>query len=45
MRYEQGYERQDIINLYRFLDWILELPDDLKKTFRDELANYWILVV
>lgn len=38
--YEQGYERRDIINLYRFLDWILELPDDLKKIFRDELANY-----
>ena len=38
--YEQGYKRQDIINLYRFLDWILELPEDLKRAFHEELANY-----
>jgi hypothetical protein len=38
--YERGYERQDIINLFRFIDWVLELPDDLKREFRDELAIY-----
>jgi predicted transposase/invertase (TIGR01784 family) len=26
--------------LYRFLDWILELPEDLKQAFRSELAQY-----
>lgn len=40
MLYEQGYERQDIVELYRFLDWILELPDDLKQAFHTELAQY-----
>ena len=40
MLYERGYERQDIINLFRFLDWILELPEDLKRSFRNELEEY-----
>ena len=40
MLYEKGYERQDIIKLYRFLDWILELPKDLKQAFHEELAQY-----
>jgi hypothetical protein len=40
MLYERGYERQDIINLFKFVDWILELPEDLKRSFRDELAEY-----
>jgi hypothetical protein len=38
--YERGYERQDILNIFRFLDWMLELPEDLKRSFRDELAQY-----
>jgi hypothetical protein len=38
--YERGYGRQDIINLFRFIDWILDLPPDLKQKFRDELATY-----
>ena len=40
MLYEKGYERQDIIKLCRFIDWILELPKDLKQAFHDELAQY-----
>jgi predicted HTH domain antitoxin len=40
MLYERGYERQDILNLFRFIDWILELPEDLKQSFRDELEAY-----
>jgi hypothetical protein len=38
--YERGYERQDILNLFRFVDWILELPEDLKRSFRDDLEAY-----
>jgi hypothetical protein len=38
--YEQGYERQDILNLFRFIDWILELPEGLKQEFRAELKQY-----
>jgi hypothetical protein len=35
--YEQGYKRQDILNLFRFIDWMMELPDGLKQIFRAEL--------
>lgn len=38
--YEQGYERQDILNLFRFLDWIMELPEGLKQAFWAELEQY-----
>lgn len=34
--YEQGYERQHILNLFCFLDWTLELPEALKQAFQAE---------
>ncbi len=38
--YEQGYERQDILNLFRFLDWLIELLEGLKQAFWAELEQY-----
>jgi hypothetical protein len=38
--YEQGYGRQDILNLFQFLDWLMELPDGLKQAFWVELEQY-----
>jgi hypothetical protein len=38
--YEQGYGRQDILNLFRFIDWMMELPEGLKQAFRDQLEQY-----
>lgn len=38
--YEQGYERQDILNLFRFLDWMMELPEGLKQEFWTDLEQY-----
>jgi hypothetical protein len=38
--YEKGYERQDILNLFRFVDWIIALPKDLETSFRQELEQY-----
>jgi hypothetical protein len=26
--YEQGYQREDIINLFKFIDWIMSLPSE-----------------
>jgi hypothetical protein len=40
MLYERDYERQDILNLFRFLDWILELPEELKQGFKADLTRY-----
>jgi uncharacterized OsmC-like protein len=38
--YERGYARQEIIDLFRFIDWVLTLPPDLAKSFRNELIAY-----
>lgn len=38
--YEKGYERQDIINIYKFIDWVMTLPDNLETEFQKDLAAY-----
>jgi hypothetical protein len=38
--YEQGYERQNILDLYRFIDWLLELPEGLELEFRQEIEQF-----
>jgi hypothetical protein len=38
--YERGYERQDILNLYRFIDWLLELPEGLELEFQQEIEQF-----
>ncbi len=38
--YEKGYERQDVLNLFRFIDWVLTLPQNLSISFRQELEQY-----
>ncbi len=37
--YERGYSRQDILNLFRFIDWVLVLPAGLEAQFQVELAQ------
>ena len=38
--YERGYTRQDVLNLFRFIDWVLVLPADLEAHFQVELAKF-----
>jgi hypothetical protein len=38
--YEQGYGREDILELYRFIDWLIDLPEPLEMVFQAELAAY-----
>jgi hypothetical protein len=38
--YERGYDRQNILNLYRFIDWLLILPDDLADEVEIEITRY-----
>ncbi|MFN8488474.1 MAG: DUF4351 domain-containing protein [Caldilineaceae bacterium] len=38
--YERGYARKTIIDLYRFLDWLILLPIEWQRKFRDDLAHY-----
>ncbi|MFH0726378.1 MAG: hypothetical protein V2B19_08535 [Pseudomonadota bacterium] len=38
--YEKGFPRKDILNLFRFIDWMMKLPDDLEKVFWEEMKQY-----
>ena len=38
--YEKGYSKTGIINLYRFIDWVLTLPEALEEIFLEELKVY-----
>jgi hypothetical protein len=38
--HESGYNKADVLNVYRFIDWILSLPKPLEKEFWQELKNY-----
>jgi hypothetical protein len=37
--YTQGLTRQQILDLFRFLDWVLTLPEALEQQFQVELAH------
>jgi predicted transposase/invertase (TIGR01784 family) len=38
--YRRGLEKQDIINLYRFIDWIMVLPAELEDTYHQEIMEF-----
>ncbi|MEI6046586.1 MAG: DUF4351 domain-containing protein [Chloroflexota bacterium] len=38
--YERHYSRQEIIDLYRFIDNIIRLPEELDQEFRQEVTRY-----
>jgi len=38
--YERGYARQDILNLFRFIDWLLALPAELEQTLWQAMQEY-----
>ncbi|MBX7236794.1 MAG: hypothetical protein K1X65_20610 [Caldilineales bacterium] len=38
--YEQGYNRRDILNLFRFIDWIMRLPAGLEDDLWQEVRHY-----
>jgi Trp operon repressor len=38
--YDKGYAEQDILNLFHFLDWLMNLPEDLEQQFQIELDQF-----
>jgi len=38
--YERGYEKQDVLHLFQFIDWIMTLPDELKRSFSQRIIAY-----
>ncbi len=39
LAYEQGYEREQILSLLRFIDWMIILPEDLEERLDDEIEE------
>ncbi len=38
--YERGYTREQILQLFRLIDWFLSLPEELTRSFDEQLARY-----
>ena len=37
--YLEGYGKQEIVSLFRFIDWIMDLPEAHERLFWEELAK------
>jgi len=40
MLYDRGYDKKTIIALFHFLDWMMSLPQDLQREYRDEIERF-----
>lgn len=38
--YERGYTKDRIVQLFRLIDWMMILPEDLQNQFEDQLESY-----
>ena len=38
--YERGYSRQDVLQLFRFIDWVLRLPEEVEKMVWQAVREY-----
>jgi len=38
--YERGYGRNDILALFRFIDWLMTLPEDLERVFEEAVVEF-----
>lgn len=38
--YQKGHSRDEIVSLFRFVDWMMALPDGLDQQFDDQLADF-----
>lgn len=38
--YERGYNKQDVLMLFRFIDWLMTLPPTLKQKFEETVIKY-----
>ncbi|WP_207714058.1 hypothetical protein [Scytonema sp. UIC 10036] len=38
--FEQGYSREGVLGLFRFIDWIMVLPEELVRSFKQEVRSY-----
>jgi hypothetical protein len=38
--YDKGFSREDVLELYRFLDWVMTLPEELEQNFIENIRDY-----
>ena len=38
--YERGFDKEDVRLLFKFIDWMMDLPPALEKILDDDLTNY-----
>ena len=38
--YDKGLTKDEIINLYRFIDWVISLPKEIEETLYEEIKEY-----
>lgn len=38
--FERGYDRYDIRKLFRLVDWMMTLPDELQQSFEEQVRRY-----
>jgi glycosyltransferase involved in cell wall biosynthesis len=38
--YERGYQKDDIIRIFKFIDWMMFLPEELQASFWDDILEY-----
>jgi len=38
--YRKGYKKEDILLLYKFIDWLILLPDEYNQDFREEITKF-----
>ena len=40
MLYQKGYSKEDVLDLFRFIDWVIYLPKDLEDKYLEEVREY-----
>jgi hypothetical protein len=38
--YKRGFDRKNILELFRFIDWIMALPEELTHQFDEDMVQY-----
>jgi hypothetical protein len=38
--YERNWSEDDVAQLFRLIDWMMDLPEDLEEQFREDLAQF-----
>ena len=38
--YDGGFGRADVVRLFRFIDWLMDLPPELELQFRDDVTQF-----